>query len=110
MSENYQVGELVRADVVIHGKVERVLLTYIPDDTDDGVPWRRLVPNADEAGGWHTTDDLANIERMVAVPVIGRDQIRSLVDYWFNEHEANPSIGHDEMIVDGVIALLGLPK
>lgn len=95
MSENYQIGELVRADVVIRGKVERVLLTYIPDYPGDEVPWRRLVPNG--VGGWHTTEDLANIERMVAVPVISREQLFSVVacEAWSGNAE----------IVDAVLAL-----
>lgn len=100
MSENYQVGELIRADVIVQGKVERVLLTYIPDHSYDDVPWRRLVPNSVDSGGWHTTDDLANIERMVAVPVISREQvIEALTD--------QPDIGASDAAADAMLRLFG---
>lgn len=71
--ETYEVGELVEADVIVSGKMVRILLTFIPDDAADEVPWRALVPNS--TGGWFTSDDLANVRRMVAVPRVTRQQV-----------------------------------
>ena len=100
----YKIGELVEATVHLNGESRRAILTYIPDDPDDFVPWRELVPNnSAPSGGWFTQEDLSDIVPMVAVPRYSREQIVDALD------RECPDRTTAEDVAPEVLRLMGQP-
>jgi hypothetical protein len=100
---NYKIGELVEATVHLNGEVRRSILTYIPDDLYDSVPWRELVPNSAPGGGWFAREDLSDIVPMVAVPRYSRRQVVDALDIPLYAADVIPEIA------DEVLRLMGQP-
>jgi hypothetical protein len=102
--DNYKTGDLVEATIIEQGERKRVPLTYIPDRSDehgaDILPFRRLVPNDYSGDGWYGFEEMTDIVRLVAVPVVTREQvIEALTD--------QPDILASDAAADAVLSLFG---
>ncbi|SRR6266542_323718 len=101
--DEYQIGDLIEATVYHAGGFKRLVLAYVPDDEEDYIHWRALVPNTWPGGGWFADQDLEDIVPMVAVPRYSREQI---VDTLAPEC---PDLTTAEDVADGVLRLMGQP-
>jgi hypothetical protein len=99
----YEIGDLIEASVWHQGELKRFILTYVPDDTDDFIHWRALVPNSTPGGGWFADNELSDIVPMIAVPRYGRRQVVDALDLPLYTTDAIPEIA------DEVLRLMGQP-
>lgn len=81
--DEYQIGDLVEATLVLDGREHRELLSYQPEPgvIRDRYPWLRLERGQRDAfTTFFATGDLTDIVPLVAVPLLSREQVVDALD------------------------------
>lgn len=100
--DEYKIGDLIEATVILGGRERRELLSYQPDPgpDEDLFPWQRLERGErDDFTAYFSAEELADVKRLVTLPVLTRDEVITLLS---NAYSPDTISGQ----VDAVMALI----
>lgn len=101
--DEYEIGDLIEATVILGGRERHELLAYQPDPgpDEDLFPWQRIERGEqDEFTSYFSAEELANVKRLVTIPAVTREQvIEALTD--------QPDILASDAAADAVLTLFG---